>query len=42
MMPGRQPMIDQAKILLKNVFGYDTFWPLQQEIIGQYGDWKQG
>ncbi|MCX5858250.1 MAG: DNA helicase RecQ [Deltaproteobacteria bacterium] len=34
MMPGRQPMIDQAKILLKNVFGYDTFWPFQQEIIG--------
>lgn len=25
--------INQAKSILKNVFGYDTFWPLQEEII---------
>ncbi|MEN6321657.1 MAG: DNA helicase RecQ [Syntrophaceae bacterium] len=25
--------ISQAKSILKNVFGYDTFWPLQKEII---------
>jgi ATP-dependent DNA helicase RecQ len=25
--------ISQAKSILKNVFGYDTFWPLQGEIV---------
>ena len=25
--------ISQAKSILKNVFGYDTFWPLQEEIV---------
>ena len=25
--------ISQAKYVLKNVFGYDTFWPLQGEIV---------
>jgi ATP-dependent DNA helicase RecQ len=26
-------MINRAKSILKNVFGYDTFWPLQEEIV---------
>ncbi|MCX5842572.1 MAG: RecQ family ATP-dependent DNA helicase, partial [Deltaproteobacteria bacterium] len=25
--------ISQAQSILKNIFGYDTFWPLQEEII---------
>ena len=28
----------QAKSILKRVFGYDTFWPLQEEVINHLLD----
>src|SRR5665647_1500717 len=27
-------MIDQIRDILKGVFGYETFWPLQEQVIG--------